>query len=360
MKTHGWDVTGTVAVSLFLLISQANGQSTPGGGRGTAIGVDGKPPYKLTDPTWSFEATTEWYQGSADEVYRTERVIRHQTQGTRIDVWQFKGMGPIHARANRRADNIYLHTPQISGFVWESTPATTAAVFRPTRASCLNALLQEARMTGNSAVEQKYNLPSYVKLDEPWDILGEVYIGAKQGKRGERISHFGINFLVNDYHSGFGWPPLMFSLPVFDEAYLKTTVEVYRADGEEMVAGVKCRRYITDYKGGAVTGKTTYWVEPKTRLVLQEETTQRSVPAGGSRMPPRTIRSGHRTVRFRLLNSTPSGAFNLPAGSTVELPQSLYRMSLPANIKRRPLKGYESVVGFPLKPYPSGGAVVVK
>jgi hypothetical protein len=230
--------------------------------------------------------------------------------------------------------------------------------------------LEEAKRNGKAATAKKYGLPTYIDTDKPWDILGEKYIGSYTVRFARELpphikkrypnglpKDWTLGFQVEGSPSGFGWPPLMFSLMVFDEKMLKEDGFTYRKVGEEVVGGVKCIRYAleTHNSKSSVVYKVAYWVEPKTRLVLQAESV---ITPRGTRSPP--IKVGYRTVKFRLLKQPPKGAFELPTGATVELPQLLSGLALPSHIKVRQLEGYDSVVGFPLKPYPESGARVVK
>lgn len=103
--------------------------------------------------------------------------------------------------------------------------------------------------------------------------------------------------------------------------------------GREKVAGVLCEalqgKWVAPGTGGSVrvTIEQKAWVEPRTGLVLRWESRYANPPA-----PP--FRQGYVVKRLRFLKSVPPDRFQLPPGSTANVPEIFQDVRLPPGVRR--------------------------
>ncbi len=337
-----------VALGMTLAPTSAFGQKTYGG---VCSYPDGRPAYKTTNPAWSFEAEVAYSrEGYVREVSHLVFLPGRAVQRSWAD------MRPVPKPINKQNPPGYVHfyDQQNGNIVFEARPLDYGKTFRPTRTSCLLALQQKIATVGQEAVRKKYGVPAKFPLSDIDGIRSERFIG-EHSTSNTRPGTFGINFLVNEMPSGFGWPPFMFRLTVCTPDALRAADVPLKAVGKETVAGFVCTKYMNFDK----RMQTTLWVEPKTKIALREETLVRPTQFPGDRMPPRKpFKVGYVITKFRLIKSAPRETFTLPPGVTVELPELLWNMPLPPGVKRKRMEGMEAKLGIPLRPYSSGAEVV--
>jgi hypothetical protein len=334
-------------------------------GGGTVDAVEGKLPYKLSNPIWSFEATTRYHIDLRP--VRLSHVV-HNSLGTRIEEWQ--GVSDVkEIKPARLPETLCILSSQNPEIVWIKvrTGEKDEFVLRPGRASCLAVLLREVSKNGENATRRRYGIPDTIDLRKPWKLLAEQGIGAnvpdfaslfrqiqtKPVQASHPAWHFGPNFLVNDLPSGFGWPRLMFDLHVFSPETIRLDGGRFQSRGQEVISDISCKRYFCEDS----RSRRDIWVEPRSKLILREDVTVKSVHFPGTRRPPtRECKTGYQVLSFRFISSPSPSSFVLPTGAIIELPHLLEDLSLPKTVKRRRMTGLEAQVGFPLQPYPSGSS----
>jgi hypothetical protein len=313
---------------------------------GRVIRLGSPAPYTVRNKAWSFEATVDYR--SKGRLFRVSHLVYNE-HGAFQEEWTTENPAG-RVDASKKPTRVYCYKAGGPDIVYQGMyempgfPSSTL-VLTPTRPACLQILLQRVAREGEAAVRRRYHIPATLNLSDPSDIVAEHGIGA--GTPYQSNGFFGPNFLVNGAPSGFGWPPFMFQLIVFQPEKPFLHQSSFQRVGKETVAGQPCQIYRSQNR----LTTTTYWVNPRTALVLRKEINTLAI----GRIPPSS--RGCVVTRWKSIPQVPMKAFDPPAGSVVLLPELLKNTPLPPGVRRKPMTGLEATLGFPTKLYPNNGAV---
>jgi hypothetical protein len=285
---------------------------------GRVIELGSPAPYMVRNKAWSFEATVEY--GSQGRLFRVSHLVYNEC-GAFQEEWTTENPAG-RVDASKKPTRVYCYkagSPEIvyqGAYEMPGFPASTL-VLTPARPSCLQVLLGRVARKGETQIRRRYHIPPAINLAAPSDIVAEHGIGAGTPYRSNGL--FGPNFMVNGAPSGFGWPPFMFQLIVFQPEKTFLHQGSFQLVGKEIVAGRPCRVYRAQNR----LTTTTYWVDPRTALVLRKEVKTAAI----WRIPPSS--RGYMVTRWKSIPQAAVKAFDPPAGSVVLLPELLKDTPLP-------------------------------
>ena len=269
----------------------------------------------------TFEATLQ--SGSSNNLDNSERT----------HIFYDRGKFALQSYSKNAAGNFVLLATRLydgsntaPAIAWEYHPDTHEA--RPDMRSCDGAVSAAVRQMGEAAARRRYAIPA---------AYGRAGLRHMDGPQG-------IRDVLNQWRT----------LPSVSLTRGTGSMSGYtcRLVGNGRMVGCSCRIYETQYRmrpspGGPppyISESIKSWVEPKSRLVLREESRSFAPPA--SPMPPQYSVKEVTSIRFPAALSL--SVFQLPPGTTALVPETMRNAVVPPGVRRAPATGNWAMTGVDL------------